>query len=149
MVNGKTINLMKSTIDLIEGDASFRKFYRVKLNKKSKIIITAEKEKYKNLVLYSAINKFLRENKILAPKLYDYNPLKNSIVIEDFGKLSFFNILIAKKDKLTVYKKIVDLLLKIQKIKPTFKLRSFDGKIYKVDKYSNKYLFKESNLFFD
>ena len=140
---------MKSTIDLIEGDASFRKFYRVKLNKKSKIIITAEKEKYKNLVLYSAINKFLRENKILAPKLYDYNPLKNSIVIEDFGKLSFFNILIAKKDKLTVYKKLVDLLLKIQKIKTKSKIKNVDGKFHKIEKYSNKYLFEESDLFFD
>ena len=30
------------------------------LNKTSKIIVLAKKEKYKNLIAYSAINKFLR-----------------------------------------------------------------------------------------
>jgi len=60
---------MKSKILSITEDASFRKFYRLILNKRSKIIVFAKKEKYKNLVIYSTINKFLRANKILAPKL--------------------------------------------------------------------------------
>jgi hypothetical protein len=67
--NGKIINLMKYKILPIAGDASFRKFYRFILNNNSKIIVSAKEEKYKNLVAYSAINKFLRKNKILTPKL--------------------------------------------------------------------------------
>ena len=55
----------------IVGDASFRTFYRLNLNKNSKIIVSAQKEKYKNLIAYSAINQFLRQNKILTPKLYN------------------------------------------------------------------------------
>ena len=47
--NGKITNLMQSKIRSIAGDASFRKFYRLTLNKSSKIIALAEKEKYKNL----------------------------------------------------------------------------------------------------
>ena len=70
MENGKIINLMESKILSIAGDAAFRTFYRFILNKSSKIIVFAKKEKYKNLIIYSAINKFLRANKILAPKLY-------------------------------------------------------------------------------
>ena len=93
MENGKIINLMKSKILPIAGDASFRTFYRLVLNKTSKIIVLAKKEKYKNLIAYSAINRFLRNNKILTPKLYTHNYPKGIIVIEDFGDLSFYKIL--------------------------------------------------------
>ena len=41
----------------IKGDASFRKFYRNK--KKNSIIVFANKEKPKNLLIYDSINKIL------------------------------------------------------------------------------------------
>ena len=97
MENGKTTNLMKFKILPIAGDASFRTFYRLVSNKSSKIIVSAKKEKYKNLIAYSAINKFLIRNKILAPNLYTHNFSKGIMVIEDFGDLSFYKILIKKK----------------------------------------------------
>ena len=140
---------MKSKLLSIAGDASFRQFYRLTLNKKSKIIVSAKKEKYKNLIVYSAINKFLRSNKILAPQLYSYNYNKGIIVIQDFGNLSFYNILLNKKNKLKIYKKLIDLLIQIQKIKPKSKIKTINHKSYIINKYSNKYLFQESNLFFD
>jgi len=147
--NGEIINLMKSKILPIAEDASFRKFYRFISNKKSKIIVFAEKEKYKNLIAYSAINQFLRTNKILAPKLYAHNYPRGIIVIEDFGNSSFYKVLMKKKNKLVIYKKLVDLLLKIQKIKSKIKIKNINNGSHIIDKYSNKYLFKESNLFFD
>ena len=88
---------MKSKILPIAGDASFRTFYRYILNNSSKIIVSAKKEKYKNLVAYSAINKFLRTNKILAPRLYAHNYRRGIIVIEDFGDSSFYKVLLKKK----------------------------------------------------
>jgi hypothetical protein len=139
---------MKFKILPIKGDASFRKFYRL-LSKKNKIIITAKREKYKNLIAYLAVNRFLRNNKILAPKLYEINFPKGIMVIEDFGDSSFYNLIINKKNKFAIYKKLVDLLIKIQKIKPKYKIKSFINKIHKVEKYSKKYLFKESDLFFE
>ena len=54
-----------------------------------------------------------------------------------------------KKNKLPIYKKLVDLLLKIQKIKSKIKIKNINNGSHIIDKYSNKYLFKESNLFFD
>ena len=140
---------MKSSIQLIAGDASYRKFYRITSNKSTRIIVTANKEKYKNLIAYLAVNKFLRSKKILTPKLYEYNYNKGIIVIEDFGNFSFHKVLSKKKNKLIIYKKIIKFLLKIQKIKPKSKITSITNKIHKVNKYSNQYLHQESDLFFN
>ena len=140
---------MKSKILPIAGDASFRTFYRFISNKNSKIIVVAKKEKYKNLIAYSAVNEFLRANKILAPKLYAYNYPRGIIVIEDFGDSSLYKVLLKKKNKLVIYKKLVDLLLRIKKIKPKSKIKTIIDEPHIIEKYSNKYLFNESDLFFD
>ena len=149
MGNGKIINFMNYKIIPIQGDASFRKFYRFIKGTDSKIIVEAKREKYKNLIAYCAINKFLKTNNILTPKLYNHNYSKGIMIIEDFGDKSFYKILINKKEKLSTYKSLVNLLLKIQKIKPKFKIKSLFGKTHVVEEYSNKHLIKESNLFFD
>ena len=133
----------------IAGDASFRKFHRLFINKKSKIVINAKKDKYKNLISYSAINQFLRKNNILAPKLFSLNYHKGEMIIEDFGDVSLYEILLKKNNKFNIYKNIIDLLLKIQKIKNKKKIKSFNNKFYIIKNYSKEILFKESNLFFD
>ncbi len=147
--NGRITDLMKFKITPIVGDASFRTYYRLALDKKSKIVVLANKEKYKNLLAYTAINKFLRTNKILTPKLFLYDYHRGVIIIEDFGDLSFHKILKNKKNKFLIYKKLVDFLLRIQKIKPKAKIKNIKGGFYLIEKYSKKYLFNESNLFFD
>ena len=140
---------MKLKIVPIAGDASSRKFYRVISNKKSKIIVLAKKDKYKNLIVYIAINNFLRKNNILAPKLLNFNYSKGIIIIEDFGNTTFHKILSKKVNKFNTYKKIIDLLIRIQKIKPKKNIKNVDKSTYEVKKYSNKFLLEESNLFFD
>ena len=140
---------MKFKILPITGDASFRTFYRLVLNKNSKIIVLASKEKYKNLIAYAAINKFLRNNKILAPKLYTQDFSRGILVIEDFGDKTYNRLIQKKKNKLAIYKKLIDLLISIQKIKPKSKIKHITTGFHKIDKYSIKHLFKESNLFFD
>ena len=132
----------------IAGDASFRKFYRIILKKEKRIIIFAKREKYKNLLVYSTINNFLKSRKILTPKLYSQNYKKGLMVIEDFGEVSYRDILLTQKKKLPTYKRLVDLLIKIQKIKPKRKIK-FLKKSYLMKKYSIKNLKKESDLFFD
>ncbi len=133
----------------ISGDASFRNFYRLFLRSGSKIIILSKKEKYKNLVAYSSINNFLRSKKILAPKYYMHDFSKGILVIEDFGEDSFYKLLLKKKNKFKLYKELVNLLLKIQKIKPKYKTKNIEKGFHFIEKYSKKNLFKESNLFFD
>mgnify|MGYP001270562606 CR=1 FL=1 len=140
---------MKSLAKLkkIKGDASFRKFFRKKNKNFSSIIVFANKEKYKNLIIYDAINKILNQNKILAPILYNQNYKKNYIEIQDFGNKTIFNEFNKKKGgKFNQFKKIIDLLIQIQSIKNR-KIKTFKNKSYSIPKYDKKNLIKEANLF--
>ena len=130
---------------LLSGDASFRKFYR----KKKSIIVYADKEKKKNLLIYDAINKVLIKNKIKAPKLINENYVNNYIEIEDLGKVSMHDEIIKNnKKKLQYYRKIIFLLNKMQKIKNK-KIKTFLNTAYKIPIYSKNKLLKESNLFLE
>ena len=131
----------------IKGDASFRSFYRKLSSNKKSIIVYASKEKEKNLLIYDAINSLLIKNKVLAPKLYSESYKKNYIEIEDFGDDSVFSLLKKNKNQReTLYKKSVDLLAVIQKIKQN-RSKNFKGKAYKIPIYDNVKLFNEANLF--
>ena len=131
----------------IKGDASFREFYRKKNKDNSSIVVVANKEKIKNLIVYDAINKILIKNKILAPKLYQENYNKNFIEIEDFGNDTIFKILNKKKkNKLYYFKKIIQILNKIQKIKNK-SIKNFKNKKFVISKYNKEVLIKEANLF--
>ena len=133
----------------IKGDASFRTFFRKKNIKKNSIIVIAKKEKFKNLILYDAINKILQKNNILAPRLYNENYRKNYIEIEDFGNKTIFNELNRKrKNKFIYFKKIIELLIRIQSIKNR-KINTFKNKKYLIPKYDKKILIQEANLFCD
>ena len=131
----------------IKGDASFRKFFRKKKKNFTSIIVFANKEKFKNLVVYDAINKVFLKNKILAPNLHYQNYDKNFIEIEDFGNKTIFKELIQKnKNKFTYFKKIIELLIKIQTIKDR-KVKTFQNKNYLIPRYDKKILIEEANLF--
>ena len=131
----------------IKGDASFRSFYRKSSSSKKSIIVFAYKEKEKNLLIYDAINSLLIKNKVLAPTLYSENYKKNYIEIEDFGDNSVFSLLKKNKNQReTLYKKSVDLLCVIQKIKQN-RSKNFKGKTYKIPIYNSVKLFNEANLF--
>ena len=133
----------------IKGDASFRKIFRKKKNDSTSVVVFAKKEKFKNLIVYEAINKILIKHNILAPKLYSENYSKNYIEIQDFGNETIYEKLIKKNKHLFVYyKKIIRLLKQIQSIKVK-KIKTFKNKNYTIPLYDQKVLIKEANLFCD
>ena len=133
----------------IKGDASSREFFRKQNNSNSSVLVFAKKEKFKNLIIYDAINKIFIKNRILAPTLLNENYNKHFIEIQDFGDQTIFNLLSKKKgNKLNYFKKVIKLLNRIQLIKDT-KVRNFKKKIYTIPKYNNQILIKEANLFCD
>ena len=133
----------------IKGDASFRSFFRKKVNDKSSIVVYAKKEKFKNLLVYDAVNKILSKNNILAPRLYTQRYDKNFIEIEDFGNETVFSILKKKgKNKLSYYNQIIKLLIQMQSIKNR-KVKNFRNQNYTIPKYDKKILINEANLFCD
>ena len=142
---------MKLTKNLkqIKGDASFRSFFRTKKKDTSSIIVYAKKDKKLNLLIYDAINKILIKNNILAPKLINKNYSKNFIEIQDFGNQSILNFIKKNnKKKLFFFKKIINLLVKLQLIKDR-KVINFKKQKYIIPKYSSKILFEEAKLFSD
>ena len=129
----------------LSGDASFRTFYR---GKKS-LFVFCKKEKKINLLIYDAINKVLLKNQIKAPRLLKQYYRKNLIEIEDLGDQTIYNKIKNKRiSKINYYKKIILLLLKLQKIQ-TKKIKTFNNTNYTIPKYSKNKLFKESKLFLD
>ena len=133
----------------IKGDASLRSFFRKKVNSKSSIVIYAKKEKFKNLLIYDAVNKILSKNNILAPRLYNQRYDKNFIEIEDFGNETVFKILNKKgKNKLNYFNQIIKLLIQMQSIKNR-KVKNFRNQNYTIPKYDKKILINEANLFCD
>ena len=133
----------------IKGDASFRSFFRNKKKNLSSIIVYAKKDKRLNLLTYDAINKILIKNNIIAPRLINENYSKNFIEIQDFGNQTIFQFLKKNnKNRLLIYKRIINLLCKIQLIKDR-KIKNFKKQNYIIPKYSYKKLFEEAKLFSD
>ena len=140
---------MKILKDLkeIKGDAGFRRFYRNKKN--NSIIVFANREKNKNLLVYDAINKILIKNKILAPKLLNQNYYKNFIEIQDLGPRSIYELLKQKKvNSYLIFKKVIKILNELQLIKDR-KIKNFRNQTYKIKEYHNQILFNETKLFCD
>ena len=139
---------MNYRLKKISGDASFREFYRLKKNNKTSIIVSAKKEKYKNLIVYSVVNKILNSNKITAPKLISNHYKNNIMEISDLGEQSFLNLIIIKKNKTNDYKSLIKIIFKLQqiKLKKNYNLGKFK---IKIPKYTLEKLHKESDLFFD
>ena len=129
----------------LSGDASFRNFYR----SKNSIIVYCIKNKKSNLLDYDAINKILIKKKVIAPSLISQHYKENYIEIEDFGDLTVFEKFKKKTtNKKNYYKKILDLLSKIKKIKIKNQ-KTFLKTNFKVPNYTSKMLLDESNLFLD
>ena len=139
---------MNYKIKKISGDASFREFYRVTKKNKTSIIVFSKKEKFKNLIVYCVVNTILNKNKIISPKLIKNYYQDDMIEITDLGNKSFYEFIKNKKNKLSDYKKLIDIILKLQKIKPK-KVYYFGKNKIKFIKYSLSQLHKESDLFFD
>ena len=140
---------MQYKLQKIKNDASFREFFRLYKGKKTSIIVTASKEKFKNLIAYTAINKFLRGNGIHTPKLISKHFNEGIIEIEDFGNKTLLDNIKKSKNKLSYYKKCTDVILKIQKIKPLKKIKISSNRFLKLNFYNVSNLHKESDLFFD
>jgi len=129
----------------IKGDASFRKFYRN--IKKNSIIVFANKEKNKNLLIYDSINKILIKNNIIAPKLLSQNYKKNYIEIQDLGIKSIYQIFSKnKKKQYLIFKKAINVLNKIQLVKDK-KIKNFRNSFYLLQDYKNQILLDEAKLF--
>ena len=138
---------MQYKLKKIRSDASFREFFRLKKGNKTSIIVTAKKERYRNLIAYSVINKFLRRKGIHTPKTISQHFSEAIMEIEDFGDNTLFHSIRKSKNIFPYYKKSVNVILKLQKIKPINKIKIKSNQNLKFNNYNLKNLHKESDLF--
>ena len=138
---------MQVRLKKISSDASFREFYRIQKNLLSSILIKTNKDKFKNLIVYAAVNKLLIDNKIKAPKLLKEYFKNGMMEIEDLGVHSFLDYIKYKKNKFNDYKKLFKVIFKLQNIKLKNFIRLKKYKI-KINSYNLAALHKESDLFF-
>jgi aminoglycoside/choline kinase family phosphotransferase len=139
---------MQYKIKKILGDASFREFYKIEKNFKSTILVKANKDKYRNLIIYAAVNELLIKNKIKAPRLVQEYFENNMMEIENLGEHSFLEYIKKKYNKLYHYKRLIELIIRLQKIRFKKNIKFKNNKI-KINRHSLSELHKETDLFFD
>ena len=123
----------------LSGDASFRSFYRNKKNKS--IVVFCKKDKFKNLIVYDAINKLLDRNKIKSPHLLKKN---NYIEISDLGNIS--GLKKNKKFQINNYISLFNILIRFRKIRQK-KIKTVLNNIYTIPNYTKNLIINETQLF--
>ena len=79
------------------------------------------------MIAYTSVNRFLRKNKILSPKLFSQNYSKGIIIIEDFGNTTIYKLLLKEKNRFKIYKELVNTLIKKNRI--NYKVVDFKNEI--------------------
>lgn len=105
----------KFEIEFLAGDASFRRYYRIKRGSNTYVLMDASSEKEK-LTQFLKIGKLFRENGVITP-LVIYSNLEDGIsLLSDFGdQLLIDNF--QKNKEISSYKNCLDELIKINQIK--------------------------------
>ncbi len=126
----------KASIVDLSGDASFRKYYRIKKKNLSYVVMDCPPDK-ENLKSFIAVTEKLHNGKVNAPKLFDIDQENGFLVLSDLGD----DLYSRKLDSETVYCLYTDALEAIVKMQTNVDcsdLESFD-ELYQ----------EENNLFID
>ena len=114
----------KTSLVNLSGDASFRKYYRVKKNDLSYVVMDCPPDK-ENLNSFISVTKKLHEAKVNVPKLFDCHLENGFLVLSDLGD----DLYSRKLDSETVYCLYTDALEAIVKMQTSVDcsdLESFD-----------------------
>ena len=128
-------NFFVERLHFLAGDASDRKYFLANTLNKNLVVMFDENKK--NLNKFLKITKVLNK-KISVPKIYEEFLKNGLVVIENFGKSKYSEIL-TKKNRKELYKLAIENLIFIQKQKISISL----------PKYNVSRFLDESNLFFD
>ena len=123
----------------IKNDASFRNYYR--LINHDLLIMDADPKKGESVTNFKKINEILRSLDLSVPDIISVDEVNGFMLLEDFGKKSFTNILNIDNEK-DLFKRAVNLLSEINK-----KIHKNKTILNNLKKYSLEVLLEESNLF--
>lgn len=112
-------------LDLLAGDASTRKYFRINLpsNEKKILCLDQSDAKYR----FIEAQHLFQKNDIPVPVIYSFSYEKNYILQEDLGNQTLLSYL-AKcdlKEEFNIYQKAINLCLKIHNIRPNENYKDF------------------------
>jgi len=158
LISSKKINFSGSLLKIenLPGDASERKFYRIKNESNDSIILIINKEPFdKERFPYLIQQRLFRDLGIPVAEVYYADEEKGWIIIEDLGDFTLQSILknLSYREKKEIYLKAIDILIKLHYIDEhhkknhslAFQLefdtkKFFDELIFFYDNFFNKML---------
>ena len=137
----KNNSISENDMQLIETDASFRKYYRI--NKNNVLIMDAPNERGESVKSFQIIDKILSEMGISVPAIHCIDEKNGFILLEDLGDQVFSRIL-NSNNEYELYKNAIAVLAHIylESIK-----KKFDNK--KIYSFSIDILIEEASLFYE
>lgn len=120
-IDDKKINARSlDNIDRLTGDASTRRYYRLETDKETYVVCldnpTSSIDQKNSFV---EVQKFLRQNDIRVPEVYDVLLKKGYILEEDLGDITLLQKLSNiknKEEELLIYKKVISELIKLHSL---------------------------------
>ena len=103
--------------EILPGDGSKRIFYRLNNNQDSFIVMAnppIERNAEKENISYLKIGEHLFRKGIPVACIYRYNLDHGWFIMEDLGKTSLQEIAEGSKDRIGIYKKVIELLIQMQ-----------------------------------
>ena len=108
----KKHGIIYSSLELIEQDASSRKYLRIK-NNENLIIMDSPPKENNNNYRFFYISNYLNQINISAPRVIQFDKNKGLLLIEDLGNYTFNEALKDNVSEVQLYKKAVDSLVLI------------------------------------
>lgn len=100
-------------LSIASADASFRKYYRLRSENKSVLVMDASLEK-ESLLPFLEVTQKLQEAGVAAPRIHAKNLEEGYLIIEDFGSVHYLDIL-NEANFHTLYERAVDTIVAMQK----------------------------------
>ena len=126
----------KTSIADLSGDASFRKYFRVKKNNLSYVVMDCPPDK-ENLNSFISVTEKLRDAKVNVPELFECDKESGFLVLSDLGD-DLYSRKLNSETVYCLYTDALEAIVKIQTKTDLSELESFDG-LYQ----------EENNLFID
>ena len=123
-------------LEPMTGDASFRKYDRIKTPITTYVLMDSPPEHY-STEPFEQIAHWLLENNLSAPQIFHKDTANGFLLLEDFGDILLQHVL--EENRKTHYMRAIDLLIELHKIQPPSWLPY----------YSNEMLLKEIEIFTD
>ena len=138
--------ITKPKIEKVGGDASTRRYYRIKTEEESYILCKDESlSGPENNNLFCNIQKLLKSYDIPVPELYDAKLNSNMVLEQDLGDRTLLRALPdfhGDQEELETYKSILNIMIKIHTIDPTnHKEENFTKLLFDSDKLMDEVKF--------